>query len=148
LTPILSATWVGEYEAADTPRTPAYERVGVANTSGTIPRWRAAGTLAWEREAVQMSITGRYVGSYGDTAINVPNGRRVSPGALMDIQGSLDLASIMPASGLLSAMTARIGVNNVFDDGPDFAEVFGLGYDVSQGSLRQRFIYASLTTEF
>lgn len=61
-----SATWVSDFEAANLPNTPPVERVGIANTAGTIPEWRATLTLAWNLGPWSLATTYRYVSSYED----------------------------------------------------------------------------------
>jgi iron complex outermembrane receptor protein len=149
--PSLLATWVRGFESSDVPGAPAVERVARANPGdGSIPRWRASGTLAWNRPGVTLAATARYLTSYDDTAPGgVLNGRTISSTVLTDVQAALDLGEWGSRWDWLEGLVIRAGAVNVFDEEPDFSEVAGVaGYDSSQGDVRQRFGYLSISKTF
>jgi iron complex outermembrane recepter protein len=145
----LLATWVGKYDAADYPTAPIIERVALANASGSIPRWRTTASAAFNRAAWSLSATTRYVSPYDDVNnANVRTGRELSPEPLFDLQASLHLTELFSMRGL-ERLTLRAGVVNVFDEEPEFSEVSTQhGFDLTQGDIRQRFGYLSLSAAF
>ena len=146
----LSGTWVNRYSSIQVPNTPAVERVGVANLDGSIPRWRGALTLNWAHAGWGAALTTRYVPAYDDrTILGVDVGREVEAQTLVDLQGSLDVAQAWGVGSWASGLKLTVGVLNVFDEAPPFAEIsYSNGYDPSQGDLRQRFGYVRLGYEF
>lgn len=147
----LSATHVRSYEIADTPGAPPQERGGVAHVFGTIPDWRGVATLSWSRGPWQLTTNARYVSSYDDVSgTNVqPTGRRIDVPVLFDLQAAWDSDALASASGWSRGVKISAGVVNVTDEAPPFSEVGGsLGYDSSQGDLRQRFGYMTISKRF
>jgi iron complex outermembrane recepter protein len=144
----VAATWVDEYRVADFPTTPPVERVNVASSQGTIPRWRASATLDWNYGPAAITTIVRYIGPYRDTLFDVRTDRTVGAQTLVDLQGSLALSGAGD-SWPLSGLTIRLGVINLFDSDPHFSEVgFNTGYDPSLADVRQRFGYISLSKSF
>jgi iron complex outermembrane recepter protein len=150
LTPEVSATWVREYESSDLVEGMDINRVGVANSQGTITRWRGVARLMWDRGGFGISSAVRYVPSYADaTAFGGRNGRRVAAQALFDLQASLQLGKFAPQESAWSGFEIRVGALNLFNSQPPFAEVgWDAGYDFSQANLRQRFWYVKLAKKF
>lgn len=149
-TPTLGATRVSRYVTADFPSTPASERVGIADVNGSIPRWKAVGTLTWSRGPYAVTTNVRYISSYADVGPNnVRNGLTVSASTIVDLQATVDLARALPdARGLSRGVTLRLGADDLFDAAPPFSDVYGIGFDPSQGDLRQRFVYVALSKSF
>jgi len=149
-TPHLKATWVNEYRAAAFPTAPIVDRVGVANTDGTISRWRAVGSLAWDLRRYQLNVAIRYAPAYDDASTaNVRTGRTVPSQTLVDLQGSINLGEPGASAGRwLDGMSIRAGLRNVFDEEPRFTENTANGYDASLADLRQRYGYITLTKTF
>jgi iron complex outermembrane receptor protein len=131
------------------PNVPPAERVDLAHSEGTIPRWRATVTLPWSRNGVSASATARYTAAYADASAGaVRNGRTVRPPTLVDVQATLDFGAFFETgSGAWRGMQLRLGIINLFDREPAYSEV-GSGYDPTQADLRQRFGYLSLTKTF
>lgn len=150
ITPALSATWVERYEAADFPDSPVDERVGKANTGGTIPKWRLVASLAWRGGPIGVSVSGRHVSPYQDaTSFNQPNGRGIPPQTLFDVQSTLQLDQLFTGDNeWVNGLKARIGVANLFDEKPHFSEVSPSGFDSSQSDMRQRFGYLTVSKTF
>ena len=145
----LSATWVDRYAVVQVPQTPTVERVGVADLEGSIPDWRGVLTLHWSRTGWAASVTTRYVPAYEDrTIFGEDVGRDIGAQALVDVQASLDVSRAWGTDAWASGLKLTVGVLNVFDEVPRFAEVAASGYDPSQGDLRQRFGYVRLGYEF
>lgn len=150
-TPSVAATWVESFETADFPNSPPTERVGIANFNGSIPRWRSTAQLQWSLGGVSLSATGRYISAYSDTAnfTNLQNGLSVGDQTVFDLQARLDLGVIVGSGSSWSrGLIASAGAKNLFDNETSFSDVQGRGYDPSQGELRQRFIYATLSKAF
>jgi len=147
LTPNVAVTWVDRYVVADLPGTPAVDRVGVANSQGTVPEWIAVASLVASTSTFDLSATVRYVSSYDDVnTLGATTGRRVGSTAVVDVQSSMNLQRIFPNVGLGQA-NLRFGIRNLFNLQPPFATAGGAaGYDPTQGNLRGRFAYVSLTT--
>jgi hypothetical protein len=74
--------------------------------------------------------------------------RRLPSRAIVDIQTWLELGQVLD-SALFSDLRLTAGALNVLDEEVDFANVgLGLGYDISQGNLKQRFAYLRITKSF
>jgi len=145
--PSLAATWVAKFSEVTAPSLPSVNRVGRADVNGTIPRWRATATIPWVNGGLGLAASARYIAGYEDTIFNITNGRQVSSQTLIDFQGSLELGA-MSAATWAQRLTVRAGVNNLFDREPPFSESVGLGFDMTQADVRQRFIYAVLSKAF
>lgn len=149
--PSISATYVNKYDAADLPNAPVRSRAGIADESGSIPRWRAVAALQWSKGGLGASTTVRYVSSYADvgTFSTIPNGRRVASQFLTDLQLSADVGKLSKRPGVLGdGLIVRLGVRNLFNRGPSFTELEGWGYDPTQADLRQRYIYLAVSKAF
>jgi iron complex outermembrane receptor protein len=145
-------TWVNGYRSVDFPGAPPLERVGLASFNGTIARWRATAALGWRRNAWAITATGRSGAAYEDAdgSSALPNGRRIPGQMLLDLQveWAAEGAGIVDGS-MWSGMRASLGASNVFDKEPPYAAIGGsLGYDTSQGDLRQRFVYFNVSKRF
>lgn len=148
-TPRLSATWVDEFVTVDIPGAASIDRVGIAHISGSIPRWRALGSLTWKRGALGLSTTLDWRPGYLDATTNGLTGRRLPARTLVDLQGTLALDELLPAGKLLEDFKLQLGVKNVFDEQPPFADIgFQIGFDTSQGDLAGRFGYLKLSKGF
>jgi iron complex outermembrane receptor protein len=148
--PELSATWVDDFTTSDLVEGSDVDRVGVANSRGSVTRWRAVGGLAWSHHGIGLSAKARYVPSYDDVDIlGKRTGRSVDAQTLIDTQLTVDLSEVAGAESICRGFEIRAGVFNVLDEQPPFAEVgFNAGYDGSQGDLRQRFWYVKLSKDF
>lgn len=147
--PDVKATWIDEYEALDLPGLPAMDRVNVANSLGTIAKWRAIASLDWQRGALGATTYVRYIPSYDDTRDGVRNGRTIPSQTFLDLQFSVDLGKLMDGSALLRGLEFTVGAVNALNQQPHFAEVNGIqGYDTSQGDLKGRFWYLRLGKTF
>jgi iron complex outermembrane receptor protein len=125
------------------------DRVGIANSQGTIPQWRAVGSVAWKHGDLGVSTTTTFVPSYQDSDWwTGPLDRRIGSQVLVDVQTWLDLR----AEGFMDFVdgsTLTLGARNVFDDRPEFANAGGSeGYDISQNDLIGRFIYFRISKRF
>lgn len=148
--PNLVATWVHDFATSDLVDGPDVSRVGVANLQGTVARWRAVAGLDWSRQGIGLATTLRYVPSYDDVDIlGQRTGHGVASQPIVDVQFFLDLTGRFGDAWTWRGFEIRAGVLNVFDEEPPFAQVGSLlGYDPSQGDLRQRFGYIKLTKKF
>ena len=148
--PSASATWVNDYRTIIFPGAAPTKRVGVANTLGTIPRWRSVATLAWSLRGLSLSTTVRHTPHYWDVNdLGQVTGRRVSSQTLVDAQASLELDAVFGTDAAWSGWKVAAGAANLFDQEPPFAEVFGAaGHDLNQGDLRERFGYIKLSKRF
>lgn len=149
--PALTLTWIDEFRAGSAPGTPAVDRIDRADLDGTITQWRGVAGLNWRRGPWGSSLTARYLPAYDD-ALPVPGGartgREVEDLWLVDAQVSVDFRRDR-SGGWLDGFALQIGVSNLFDEAPSFAEIGGSqGYDLSQGDLRQRFGYVNLSKRF
>lgn len=149
-TPELSATWVHDFTTTDLVEGPNVDRVGVANLQGSVARWRAVAGLKWSRQAIGISASARYVPSYED--VDLPGhrtGRSVAAQTLVDAQIAFDLSDTVGSESMWHGFELRAGVLNLLNEEPPFAEAgFFMGFDPSQGDLRQRFSYVKLSKQF
>jgi iron complex outermembrane recepter protein len=148
--PSISATWVNEYETVSFPDQQPKERVGVVDGNGTIPRWRIVASLGWSLQGLNLSTTLRHTPHYWDTnGFDQIINRRVRPKTLLDVQAALDLDRVFGSQSGISGLKVTAGISNLLDEEPSFSEVYGeLGFDPSQGDLRQRFGYIKLSKQF
>lgn len=144
----VKATWIDEYQALDLPGMPAADRVNVANSLGTIAKWRAIATLDWRRGAANATTYVRYIPSYDDARADVRNGRTIPAQTYLDLQFSLDVGKLLRGAALLRGVELAAGALNALDQQPHFAEVGLQGYDTSQGDLKGRFWYLRLGKTF
>lgn len=143
-----SLTWIEKYKGAVLPIAPVLERVGIADINGTIPEWRATGTIGYSTDRWGLSSNFRYISGYRDTTrTGVATGTSVSSQFYVDAQihSRFRLRGIAP---LPENVRLSVGVRNIFNDGPNYSQIGLGGYDPSQVDLRGRFGYVQLTTEF
>jgi iron complex outermembrane recepter protein len=147
--PRLSATWVHTFRSSDFPGSASRDRVGQANAFGTIPRLRAVASVGWNRNALGLSTSVRYVAAYQDTLLAVPTGRTIAAQALVDLQAWLELNPLIDRESHWRNLRLSFGVMNVLDTQPRFTESgYQYGYDPTQGDLKQRFSFIKLSKKF
>lgn len=146
----LAATWVDEYSSRELFSTFPEERVGIAHILGTVPKWRAVGTLTWKSHDFGASTTVRYTPSYQDAELAVGwLDRRLPSRTLVDLQAWLELGSLVGEDSLFAGSKFTLGMLNATNEAPDFARIGGAaGYDVSQADLTQRFAYVRFSKRF
>ncbi|MBL8269654.1 TonB-dependent receptor [Steroidobacter sp.] len=148
-TPRLSATWVNEFTAVDVPSTRAVDRVGIANSSGSIPRWRVVGSLGWRRNGVGLTTTIDWLPAYLDANSGGPTGRRLPARTLVDVQASFAMGELLGPGPVWDDLTLQVGVKNVFDELPPFSAIgYAIGFDSSQGDLVGRLSYVRVAKGF
>jgi iron complex outermembrane receptor protein len=148
-TPRLSATWVNEFTVVDVPKTPAVDRVGIANPSGSIPRWRVVGSIGWKRNGVGLSTTLDWLPGYMDANLSGLTGRRLPDRMLVDMQASFAVDELIGPGPLWDDLKLQLGVKNAFNETAPFADIgYSLGFDTSQGDLIGRFSYLRLSKGF
>lgn len=146
----LAGTWVDRYESEDLPDQPPRERVGIASVFGTITDWQGTAAINFSRGPWSVGLTGRYVPGYDDAmgAAAVPTGRRIASQALLDTQLVWD-SDGAGLDGVWEGWRLTLGATNVLDEPAHFAEIGDYaGFDLSQGDLRQRFVYFDLSKRF
>ena len=148
--PEVSATWVHEFTTSDFVSGPNVDRIGIANTQGTVPRWRGVATLTWNSGSFGVSTAARYVPAVDDVDIvGARNGRQIGSQTIVDVQLSWDLGDLAGDGSPWKGFELRAGALNLFNAEAPFAEVTGpTGYDWSQGDLRGRFAYLKLAKRF
>lgn len=144
----LAATWVDDYVPDDLSPARGLDRVGIASLDGTIPEWRLVGSLTWQGRAWGASTTATFTPSYWDADLTRPLNRRLPSRTVIDTQAWLEPGRLFD-SGWLGGLKLTVGALNLLDEDVDFAKVgLGLGFDVSQADLRQRFAYLRITKAF
>jgi len=148
--PEVSARWVHEFTTSDFVSGPNVDRIGIANTQGTVPRWRGVATLTWNSGSFGVSTAARYVPAVDDVDIvGARNGRQIGSQTIVDVQLSWDLGDLAGDGSPWKGFELRAGALNLFNAEAPFAEVTGpTGYDWSQGDLRGRFAYLKLAKRF
>ena len=151
-TPLLSATWLDQYDTVDLPQTPVTGHLDRARSTGTITRWRGVASIGWSHRGMRLAVTARHTPSYADvdSTTDALNGRTIDATTLFDVQASVELGELFSSdSAWLRGTKFSAGLINAFDKGPQFSAVaVNAGYDTTQGDLRQRFGYAQLTKRF
>lgn len=146
--PSVLGTWTRSFATADFPASQVIQRVGVADYTGTIPRWHLSANLPWRWAPWGAALSARYVSKVQDSIAftSNPSGRDVPSQTLVDVQLSFELGHNPDRMPWLSDTTLRIGAINVFNRLPSFSQSYGyLGYDPTQGDARGRFGYASIS---
>lgn len=150
--PSLAATYTYQYKYQLAPGSAPVETVGQANNTGYAPRWKAAAIVAWQRDAWQATLTGRYVGPYKDYDDGKPTtpARTLGNFWLFDANVRYDFGrDFAPESTWLSKAYATLGGVNIFNKLPVYSYLFGtVGYDPSQYDIRGRYLYVQLGTRF
>ena len=145
----VSATWVNDFTAVDVPTTSPIQRVGVANSAGSIPRWRVVGGIGWQYGGLGLSTNLDWLPGYMDATISGLTGRRLPARTLVDLQATLTMDELLGSGPLWSDLKLQLGVKNLFDEMPPFAAVgFSTGFDNSQGDLIGRVGYLRLSKGF
>lgn len=149
IAPSLAATQITRYRAADFPASPIVDRLAVASSQGSIPRLRSTLTIPWTIGGYGLIPSVRYISAYNDVnLLNVQNRERVSSQTLVDLQGTVDFQRAFGASSWSKGLTLRVGAVNLLNKQPPFADVSPLGYDPTQGDLRERFVYGAIQKAF
>jgi iron complex outermembrane receptor protein len=146
-----AATWIKKYDQALFPNSPTLNLVGLAQALGTVPRWRANGTITWIVGGASLSASTRFVSAYSDTMSYsaIPNGRTIPSQTLVDLQAAFDIGKLFALdSPIAKGSTLRFGAINLFNKLPSYASTSGVGYDTTQGDIRGRFLYVSLSKAF
>ncbi len=148
--PRVAATHTTRYTSQDFVTSPVVRRAGIASVSGTVPEWKAVGSLSWERSGMSITGTARYVSGYDDaTNANVANGLRVDSQTLFDVQFAFVANELLgDRAGFTRGLTLRAGAANLFDQGPRYSQITTMGFDSSQADIRQRYLYISLSQGF
>jgi iron complex outermembrane receptor protein len=148
--PEVSATWVYDFTTSDFVSGPGVDRIGIANTQGTVPRWRGVATLTWNLGSFGVSTAMQYVPAVDDVdVVGARNGRQIESQTIVDVQLSWDLGDLAAERSPWNGFELRAGALNLFNAEAPFAEVIGpTGYDWSQGDLRGRFAYLKLAKRF
>ncbi|WP_415908814.1 TonB-dependent receptor [Oleiharenicola sp. Vm1] len=117
----VSVGYYSSYSVQSLPGTDPFETVGLAsNTNGTIPRWQSYSSLAWSRGHWRANLGWQHIP--GVTDVNGDGSDRypidVKSYDAFDISASYTFGSEWK---LLNGLTARAGVNNVFNKMPPIA---------------------------
>jgi iron complex outermembrane receptor protein len=148
-TPELQATWFDRFDSTDVPGQAPVARVDLASELGSILDWRALLSLRWKRGAFGAAMFARYTPSYDDAIAGVRTGRTIEAQTLFDLQGSLDFSMWYGGESRLHGLKLWAGAVNVFDEQPGFADVGDVvGFDSSQGDLKERSYYLRLEKKF
>lgn len=148
ISPTMRATHVFNFTTVDIPGTAPFNRVGIGNSSGTVPSWRIVGNIGGQLGGTSFSVSGRYTSSYLDTnSLRQLTGRRIPSQFYIDAQIAIKMEKILPSIAS-SGLDLRLGATNLFDVKPSYSEVIGIGVDPSMADVRGRFIYASLSKSF
>lgn len=120
-TPRIAVTWIDSFRYSDSSvsSAPMIDRVGLAAEQGTITRWRAVGSLGWQRDAWAATAHLRWIPGYADVG-----------GGGIDSQRLWDLnVSYEPNPHV----TWALNIVDLADTSPHFAKVgAATGYDTSQ----------------
>lgn len=133
-----SATRTSRYDVAVAPGAAAEDRVSRRALDYWAPRWKGRLSAALDTGTWSLGLTGRYLGSYRDTA---GDGRRLGDDWLLDLAGRVDLKRLGWAPASAKAASLGLAVTNLGDRQPEFVAAAPY-YDVTQADWRGR--YASL----
>lgn len=152
--PALTATYVSTYEEQLASTSPVERRVSLHNPSGGwAPRWKIAPRVLWDHANwLQISLAGKYISSYKDSAALT-----TGPGAgsiqklgnfwTFDANIEVSLNRIFSERSLFSDSRLSLGATNMLNRLPDFcAGCRSAGYDASQYDIMGRTIYLEFRT--
>lgn len=144
LLPSLNVTQVYHYVYQLIPGAPPTDATSKAQDSGTwSPRWKGTAALGWKLGPYSASFDARYVGHYQD----YDSTRSIGDFWLYDANARYALGRVIAADNpWLRDLYLEVGGVNLFNTLPQFSNFdFGFpGYDVSQGDIRGRFLYAQI----
>lgn len=144
ITPRIDITHTVDFRYRDLPAasSPMSDRAGVASLAGSLPSWRAVGSLMIDTDWVSAALFVRHHSSYRDYSIvaGAVADRRIPAQTLLDLK-------ITKVIG--DHLTLSLGANNVLDDQPPFALIGGWeGFDSTQGNLVGREAFFDITGSF
>lgn len=117
------------------------------------PKWRASGSINWERGPLEAGLFGQYVGKFWDTSVvrdvlvvsDDPNANFYPVQESFVLNASV--AYTIDNDTALSGTRLRFGINNLFDENPPLAdETYGFYSDLH--SPRGRVFVFELRKEF
>ncbi len=116
------------------------------------PRWRGNGRLGFTSGGFSGNLTGRYVGKTEDDPAGRANGLCSSNDATQkrDVEDYIEFGLNM-SYAVNEVMTAKLGVNNLFDVSPPASEVAAGGwpwYDQALYTNMGRFFYVEVGLDF
>jgi len=111
------------------------------------PEWRFSSSLRWQYDQFSAGLFGRYVGAFNDTSADavidgVSTEYRVEDWFTMNANASYNFDE-----GFLEGTRLRVGINNVFDNDPPFADE-SFGFFGSVHSATGRFFYIDIQKTF
>ena len=137
----LNVNYLLDFKRALIDTDPLVEEV---DTLGRPVDFRARGSISWRRGAWEASgflnYTDRYTDNISDPA------RPIDAWATVDLSLSFDSGL---QGGILGNTMFLLGVQNLFDEDPPFADTIGgLGYDSTNADGRGRFVTIQMKTEW
>ena len=144
---------------------PFFEYVGWPHHGG-VPDWRGSATFAWGRKGLTLGWTSRYISSYNvygsagapisSTTYTTMQGSDTVPGQLYhDIFGSYFFGRGKKKPGqskvvhsLLTGLSLKAGIRDVFDKAPPFDAFRGPYYYSNYGSARMREYWITVRKDF
>lgn len=137
----LNVNYLLDFKRALIDTDPLIEEVG---TLGRPVDFRGRGSISWRRGAWEASgflnYTDRYTDNISDPA------RPIDAWATVDLSLSFDGGL---QGGMLGNAVFLLGVQNLFDEDPPFADTIGgLGYDSTNADGRGRFVTIQMKTEW
>lgn len=144
ITPGIDLTHTMSFQYRDLPEANSrvLNRAGIASLYGTIPSWRAVGSLTFERGRLSAALFARYYTPYRDDSIveGAVVNREISAKPLWDFRITADIGD---------RFTVSLGANNVLDEQPPYAPIGDVdGFDSSQGDLIGREVFLDITGSF
>jgi outer membrane receptor protein involved in Fe transport len=140
----LLATYLDHWDMQPFPGGKVYSYAGTFDPyAGARPRWRALGSVSWQRGPWSASYSAEYIGSYSehvepwpDVGIEFePFDRRVDPVLYHDIEVGFEFDS---------GVTIRTAITNVTDEDPPYLNIAPANTDVATYRLLGRSYFLEL----
>ena len=140
--PAVAATYLTKFQGAIVAGAPSTDRLSKASNDGVFaPRWKGTASIGWKpREALNFSVTGRYIGRYTDYTPprTIGNIWYIDASAEIGLEQALGLKK-----GSLGGSTVLVSGTNLADKLPVYSTFFR-GYDVFNYDLVGRTIFIRL----
>ncbi|MDB5581678.1 MAG: TonB-dependent receptor [Bradyrhizobium sp.] len=148
ITTSLDATQTYRYRSRLVPGAPFVSGASRAQDSlNWSPKLKLVAAASWTLGGYAVHVDGRYTGQYRD--YDLP--RTIGNFWLIDTNVRLPLGqALLPSSKVLGKSYLEVGAVNLFNRLPQFSSFAGsaLGYDITQGDLRGRWLYARVGLNF
>lgn len=143
LTAGVDGSYILDYDTRRASGAPSFSQV---DTLGFPVDFRGRASVAWTRGIYSANLFVNYTDGYRSVTFGpATEPRRIKSFTTVDLNSAVDFEG--RESGALRGLRLGVGVQNLLDEDPPFADVAG-GYDSANASPRGRVFYVDLTKRF